>query len=138
MADQEDIADLTLAAVENIRDFTRRIRHLVSQTGYIPDLAGVGNLILTPDGGIKLVDINNIVALQQGEQIPLDDKGYPACDVSVQVLFLIEQHLLESSGDETDALFHPFLTPERRKRVRKIEKTFYKNLSTEYDQSYAH
>ncbi len=138
MAEQKNIEALTRTAVENIASFTKKIRRLVAQTGYIPDLAGVGNLILTPEGGIKLVDINNIVELKKGDTIPLDDKGYPACDVSVQVLFLIEQNLMKHPKDQNDPLFHIFLTPERRKRVRQIEKAFYKNLSTEYDQVNAH
>jgi len=133
MAPPGDVEALTRTAVENICCFTQRIRHLAAQAGYIPDLAGVGNLILTPDGGIRLVDINNIVVLQQGEHIPLDDKGYPACDVSVQVLFLIEQNLLGCPEKQPDPLFGAFLTPERRERVRQIEKNFYTRLGKDND-----
>lgn len=128
MASPRDLGKRTQTALENIRIFTKRIRSLVAQTGVIPDLAGVGNLILTPEGDIRLVDINNIVAVKQDDTVHLDDKGYPACDVSVQVLFILEKELLNEKAGKTDPLFRIFLTPERLTRVKKIEQEFYKGL----------
>lgn len=116
-------------ALENISMFITRVRGLMEQTGYIPDLAGVGNLILTPEGGIKLVDINNIVAVKADKYIHLDDKGYPACDVSVQVLARIEKAILNQDNSKTDPLFKLFLTPNRLAQVKSIEQAFYRQLN---------
>lgn len=111
----------------SIKSFVKGIRSLMEKTGYIPDLAGVGNLILTPGGDIKLVDINNIVDIRLDNTIHLDDKGYPACDVSVQVLSILEKDLLGREVSQ-DPIYAFFLTPERCDTVKKIEQEFYKNL----------
>ncbi|MFH2092246.1 MAG: hypothetical protein ABIJ31_07775, partial [Pseudomonadota bacterium] len=83
-------------ATKNIERFVTKIRQMIIENGYIPDLAGIGNLILTPDGTLKLVDINNIVQINYDKTVPIDDKGYPSCDVSVQVLHILEQKLLNT------------------------------------------
>ena len=62
-------------AVLNISEFISRVRQMIRSTGYIPDLAGIGNLILTPKGGLKLVDINNIVEIRLDDIIRLDNRG---------------------------------------------------------------
>jgi len=116
-------------ALENISVFIAGVRRLMEETGYIPDLAGLGNLILTPEGGIKLVDINNIVEIKADKYIHLDDKGYPACDVSVQVLSIIEKAILNLDHSETDPLFKIFLTPDRLAQVKSIEQAFYRQLN---------
>lgn len=116
-------------AMKNIAVFISGIRRLMEQTGYIPDLAGVGNLILTPEGGLKLVDINNIVEVKMDKYIHLDDKGYPACDVSVQVLSILEDKLLGRDRSDSDPLFRLFLTPDRLKQVKDIEKAFSRQLN---------
>ncbi|MEH0019594.1 MAG: hypothetical protein V6Z89_08075 [Desulfobacter sp.] len=116
-------------ALESVRQFVAGIRALINATGYIPDLAGVGNLILTPGGGIKLVDINNIVDIRQNDGIYLDDKGYPACDVSIQVLSILETKLLGRAPSRPDPLFEHFLLPDRLKEVKAIEREFYRNLN---------
>ena len=133
MADSRDMDSRMQTAVDNIRIFTRAIRRLIRETDYIPDLAGVGNLILTPEGEVKLVDINNIVAVAADDTVHLDDKGYPACDVSVQVLFILERELLGLRGEETDTLCRIFLKPERLEKVRQIEQVFYKTLERGHD-----
>ncbi|MDD9302093.1 MAG: hypothetical protein HUK40_07005 [Desulfobacter sp.] len=117
-------------AFKNMAAFVRRVRNLMDQTGYIPDLAGMGNLILTPAGNVKLVDINNIVQIHQDKYIHLDDKGYPACDVSIQVLSILEQKLLEQDYTATDPLFKIFLTQDRLNQVKAIEQAFYRQLNT--------
>ena len=119
----------TRTAMGNIACFIQGIRRLMDQTGYIPDLAGLGNLILTPEGGIKLVDINNIVEIKKDKFIHLDDKGYPACDVSVQVLAILEEKLLGQNHSDTDPLFKLFLTPDRIRQVKAIEQAFYRQLN---------
>jgi hypothetical protein len=53
------------------------------------------NVIPTIFGGdVKLADINNIIAIHFDEIIRDDDKNYPACDKSVDVLFILEQEIL--------------------------------------------
>lgn len=115
-------------ALENIARFIGKIRKMIDQSGYIPDLAGFGNLIVTPRGDIKLVDINNIVEISFDNTIPIDDKGYPSCDVSVSVLSMLEQDILQTEIDMDDPLYKIFLSPERRKKVRALEKNFNMNL----------
>ncbi len=129
MPHTQDMDTRIQTALESIRDFVKGIRDLINATGYIPDLAGVGNLILTPGGGIKLVDINNIVEIKKDRNIHLDDKGYPACDVSIQVLSILETKLLNRDVSRTDPLFKIFLVPDRLKDVKAIEREFYKSLN---------
>jgi len=113
---------------KNIAEFIKRTRHMITDTGYIPDLAGVGNLILTPDGDLKLVDINNIVKIKLDDSIPIDDKGYPSCDVSIEVLSILERNILGKNIPDNDPLYQLFLSPKRIKKVKALEKEFYKNL----------
>ncbi|MCP3940405.1 MAG: hypothetical protein GY710_02850 [Desulfobacteraceae bacterium] len=115
-------------AKKKIASFVKRIRQMIDQTGYIPDLAGIGNLILTPRGDLKLVDINNIVAINMDDHIPLDDKGYPSCDVSIEVLHILEHDILGQQISRKDPLYRFFLSPDRKKRVKTIENKFYADL----------
>ena len=115
-------------AKKKIATFVKKIRQMIAQTHYIPDLAGIGNLILTPSGSLKLVDINNIVEIKLSDTILLDDKGYPSCDVSIEVLSILERDILKRDIPEDDPLYRFFLSPERKKRVTAIEKIFYANL----------
>jgi hypothetical protein len=101
---------------------------MITDTGYIPDLAGIGNLILTLEGDIKLVDINNIVEIKLDNTILIDDKGYPSCDVSIEVLSILERDILQKNINMDDPLYRLFLSPERRKKVKVFEKEFYMNL----------
>jgi len=101
---------------------------LLFDTGYIPDLAGFGNLILTLEGNLKLVDINNIVEIKFNDSIPIDDKGYPSCDVSIEVLSLLEKDILQKNVQIDDPLYQFFLSPLRKIKVKALEKQFYKSL----------
>lgn len=112
----------------SIRDFVDRTREMVRVSGYIPDLAGIGNLLITQAGEIKLVDINNIVPLGREDEIPLDDKGYPSCDKSIETLAILETRILGRTADARDPLYGRFLAPRRRRRVRKLEAAFYETL----------
>jgi hypothetical protein len=128
---QTDVLDqqiLVDTARMNIESFVKKIREMITLTGYIPDLAGIGNLILTPGGGLKLVDINNIVEIKLNDTILLDDKGYPSCDVSIEVLSILERDILQQEIHMDDPLYRLFLSPERRERVKTIENEFYTNL----------
>lgn len=113
-------------AKKNIAKFVKRTREMITDTGYIPDLAGVGNLVLTPDGVLKLVDINNIVKIKLNDSILIDDKGYPSCDVSIEVLSILEQKILQKEIHMDDPLYRLFLSPGRKRRVKALEKEFYK------------
>lgn len=113
-------------AVSDISDFVTAINAMIKTNCQIPDLAGDGNLMLTPQGRLKLVDINNIVVIQPGSEIQLDDKGYPCCDKSVEVLSILAHKILNRSLDAP--IFQRFLAPDRKQRVRKHEQRFYQSL----------
>jgi len=109
------------------RSFLTRIRRMIREKQLIPDLAGVGNLMMTVSGNMKVVDINNISRVSSKSSIPLDDKGYPVCDKSVQALARIQEGLAGVPVDETDALYRIFLEPGRLKRVENRVRTFHMN-----------
>jgi hypothetical protein len=97
---------------------------MILEGGCIPDLSGVGNLILTPAGNIKLVDINNISPVVFGDEVSIDDKGYPVCDKSIEVISILEQKLLQRPIDMKETIYGTFLNPRRMKRVKAVEKKF--------------
>jgi hypothetical protein len=104
-----------------------QIRKMIREARLVPDLAGIGNLVLTPSGGIKLVDINNISEVSYGADISCDDKGYPVCDKSVEALSLMEQKLLGRPLDKEDPVYGPFLDAERMKEVQVLETLFHRS-----------
>ena len=112
-------------ALENLASFVNCIKNLIMKTGAIPDLAGVGNVIITPLGIVKLVDINNVSRLTMDHHIPIDDKGYPVSDKSIQALFQIETQILGRSRDAVDTLYRFFLDQQRMKEVRELETSFH-------------
>jgi hypothetical protein len=105
--------------------FVLRLKELISKAGYVPDLAGSGNLILSPAGLIKLVDINNISRVSFDSFIPLDDRGYPVCDKSVEALSVLERNLAGRCLDPGDEIYRVFLAPARMEKVRLLEKQFH-------------
>ena len=107
------------------RDFTERLKKMIVETGLVPDLTGIGNLLLTRTGDIKLVDINNISEVSYDPVIRLDDKGYPVCDKSMAALSHLEQKLSGSLPQRDDPLYGPFLDPERIEKVKAAERTFH-------------
>jgi hypothetical protein len=106
-------------------EFVERLKELISKAGYVPDLAGSGNLILAPSGRIKLVDINNISRLSFDSSIPLDDRGYPVCDKSVEALSMLERDLAGRPIDPEDDIYKVFLDPARMEKVRRLERQFH-------------
>jgi hypothetical protein len=111
--------------MDKAQEFVSRMKTMIIDSGHVPDLAGVGNLILAPSGHIRLVDINNISTVRFGSSIPLDDRGYPVCDKSIEALFLIEQGLLGQSLDTSDPIYMHFLGSERRRKVSAQEYKFH-------------
>ncbi len=47
-------------AKAHVREFIERTKKMILKVGHAPDLAGIGNLLLTREGLLKLVDINNV------------------------------------------------------------------------------
>jgi len=111
--------------------FIRSIKNMIGEREMIPDLAGIGNILLTRSGRIRLVDINNICRIRFDQTIHLDDKGYPACDKSIEALYLLERSLLEPAVDIKAWPYSHFLQPDRMKEVRRMEERFYERLDSE-------
>lgn len=93
---------------------------MVEETGLIPDLAGIGNILLSAAGDFRLVDINNISAVTFGPEIRTDDKNFPVCDKSVEALSLMEEKLLGRMPDMSEKLYQAYLSPERKARAMEI------------------
>jgi hypothetical protein len=100
--------------------FIEQTRKMILQGRHIPDLAGVGNILITPSGRIKLVDINNISEIFLDDTIRLDDRNYPVCDKSVEALALIEEKLLDRTIEFSDPIYGIFLNPERKRKLRRF------------------
>ena len=100
--------------------FIEQTRKMILQGRHIPDLAGVGNILITPSGKLKLVDINNISEIFLDDAIRLDDRNYPVCDKSVEALALIEEKLLDRTIELSDPIYGIFLTPERKRKLEKF------------------
>jgi hypothetical protein len=115
--------------VETVRSegvrFIACIKQMIIETGHVPDLAGMGNLVIVPSGGIKLVDINNIAQVAFTPEIDLDDKGYPVCDKSIEALAHLEAKLLGNTIDPNERVYRFFLNPERMGRASEKERLFY-------------
>jgi len=110
---------------KNLENFIVCVKKLILEANLIPDFAGVENLLITPTGNIKLVDINNISTISFGPDISLDDKGYPVCDKSVEAISMIEKGMLEKPIDKTERLYNIFLDPQRMKDVSALEEKFH-------------
>ena len=116
---------LVKRAQERVHKFIEGVKRMVLEANHVPDLAGVGNLLLTPEGELKLVDINNISRVSFGPAIPIDDKGYPVCDKSIQALALLEQKILVKAINKKDAVYKTFLDSQRMRRVKVLEDKFH-------------
>jgi hypothetical protein len=121
-------ATLTEKGRESIAKFVTRMRKMITQSGYVIDLAGNGNLIMTDAGDIKLVDINNITRVSHDDTVLLDDKGYPSCDKSIEVLWILEEKILNNTKLDEDFLYQHFLSVKRTTKVRALEKLFFEKL----------
>jgi hypothetical protein len=113
---------------KNVEKFIKSVKKMILEANYVPDLAGLENLLVTPGGNIKLVDINNVSKVSFGPDISLDDKGYPVCDKSIEALSILEQKLLDKPIDKTEILYKIFLDPLRMKDVSDLEEKFHSSL----------
>lgn len=109
---------------ENLDGFVAAVRNLMAKEKILPDLAGVRNLVVDTKARLRLVDINNIQDLDFGEVIPLDDKGYPVLDKSLEALDLLIFHFLGRRDLRCDEVLERFFTPDRRVRVEAAARRF--------------
>jgi len=114
---------------KKVEAFIDGAKKMILETRHVPDFAGVANLLVTAQGDIKLVDINNICEVSFGPDIVLDDKGYPVCDKSIEAIWMLEKGLLGTPVDDTDPLYKRFLDPQRIKAVRYFEEKFHGALT---------
>ena len=112
------------SARQNAARFVDRVKKMVWQTGYLPDLAGIGNMVISKTGEIKLVDINNISHVVFDNRIRMDDRGYPVCDKSIEALSLIEEKVIGRTPNRSEFLYQTFLNPRRQSAVKKCEAQF--------------
>jgi len=118
------------ALQERAEKFIGRVKQMIMEANHVPDLAGVGNLILTRSGAIKLVDINNISRVAFDATIRVDDRGYPVGDKSIEALSLLEQKLLGRPTGNGDPIYETFLDPARINDVKAAEDAFYVSMET--------
>jgi hypothetical protein len=121
-----------MASEQLIQKFYKKVEHFIAcvkkmilNANYVPDFAGVENLLITPTGNIKLVDINNISKVFLEPEIRLDDKGYPVCDKSIEAISMLEKKLLGKPIDKTERLYKIFLDSQRMKAVGDLEEKFH-------------
>ena len=105
--------------------FIKKIKEMILETNHVPDLAGIGNLLLTRNGDIKLVDINNVSNVSFENTIQLDDRGYPVCDKSIEALFRLEQAFVGPSIPGESNIYRVFLDPQRLKEINAIQEAFH-------------
>jgi hypothetical protein len=129
MADQNNLPSLIETVTASASSFVEHMKIMIQKAGYIPDLAGTGNIRITGTGSMKLVDINNISPVSFDHHIHLDDKKYPACDKSIEALFKIEQYILGRNKLPSDPLYRLFLDPGRMSQVKTHEKRFHETTS---------
>jgi len=116
---------------EKSETFIGKIKKMILEAEHVPDLAGIGNLLLTPSGEIKLVDINNISRVSFESSIRIDDIGYPVCDKSIESLSLLEQGLLQRPLQQDDIIYKTYLEPGRMEEVKALEKEFLRAMEQE-------
>lgn len=128
LSDAEAIANLEKLKIR-VASFVDGIKQMIQEAGCVPDLAGIGNILITPSAGVKLVDINNISRLAFDHQIHLDDRGYPVCDKSIDALSQLEANILGRHCHTGDPVYTFYLDPKRMKTVREFEKIFHESTS---------
>jgi hypothetical protein len=110
---------------KKVEHFIDCVKKMILEARYVPDFAGVENLLITPTGDIKLVDINNISKVSFAPDISLDDKAYPVCDKSIEAVAMLEKELLGKPIDHSEKIYQVFLDPQRMKDVGALEEKFH-------------
>jgi len=123
-------SDRTRRLRASTAEFVKRVKTMIQRAHLIPDLAGARNLIATPGGRLKLVDINNISPITISDEICVDNRGYPVCDKSVEALFLLEEKLVGRLADPADGIYRHFLEPGRMQRVAAIDCRFHQRVKS--------
>ena len=113
--------------------FVAGITTMIQKGGYIPDIAGQRNLLVTRRGNIRLVDINNVSRVNFDTRIYIDDKGYPVCDKSVEALALIDRYLCDGRNCRGLLLYKMFLDPGRMRAVAALDDAFHRSLTKKAD-----
>lgn len=125
--------DETVSQIKkNIANFVQLLKSFILKTRYIPDLAGIGNIILKSDGNIVLVDINNISKVSFSDPIYVDDFGYPIVDRSIEAISCLDKFSLPDEYNRDCFLYNKFLSNHRCKKVNAIEKEFDQKLNQYY------
>jgi hypothetical protein len=118
------------AVRKKAKNFIEKNKEMILGANLVPDLAGIGNLLLTRNGDIKLVDINNVSNVSFGTTIQLDDRGYPVCDKSIEALFRLEQDFVGPSNYSESDIYRTFLDPQRMKEVNAIQDAFHQAITS--------
>ena len=132
--DPQDASEMTTELlIQRVRNraekFIKGVKKMILEADHVPDLAGVGNILLTPSGEIKLVDINNVSKVSFESSIKIDDKGYPVCDKSIKALSLLEQKILTRPIDMKEMIYRTFLDPQRIRDVKILEESFQLSMA---------
>lgn len=112
--------------------FVGQIKRMIMETCHVPDLAGVGNIIMTSAGDIKLVDINNVAKVSFEAAVDLDDKGYPVCDKSIEALAMLEEKLAGKVIDPAEPIYRFYLSPERMEMTRALTLQFHTAIESRF------
>jgi hypothetical protein len=110
---------------KSAESFVVRVKKMIREVCCVPDLAGNRNILITGDGYVKLVDINNISYLSSDGCILMDDFNYPVCDKSIEGLSLIELNLLGRKIEKNDPVYKNSLNPERLREVNSLAIQFH-------------
>lgn len=125
--------DETMAQIlKNMANFVHLLKRFILKTRHIPDLAGIGNIMLKRSGNIVLVDINNISEVSFSDPIYVDNFGYPIVDRSIEAIFCLDKFCTPNEYDKNNFLYRKFLSDSRRKKVDAIEKEFDRKLKQYY------
>jgi hypothetical protein len=125
--------DLILRIEKSAESFVHRVKKMIREGCYVPDLAGNCNILVTCEGHVKLVDINNISYISSDGCILMDDFNYPVCDKSIEALSLIELNLLGQKIEKNDPVYKTSMNPERLREVNRLAFQFYHKKNNSYD-----
>ncbi|MCU0614982.1 MAG: hypothetical protein MUD09_07865 [Desulfobacterales bacterium] len=113
---------------KSVESFVARVKKMIREEQCVPDLAGNRNLLVTLEGNVKLVDINNISYMSSDGCVLMDDFNYPVCDKSVEALSLIELKLLGHKIEKNDPVYISLLNPERLREVDRLAGRFHQAM----------